>query len=35
MRRVLPPRVYLKDGSYWHVASIGKVRVSAAAAKPT
>lgn len=26
MRRVLPPRVYLKDGSYWHVASIGKVR---------
>jgi integrase len=26
MRRALPPRVYLKDGSYWHVASLGKLR---------
>lgn len=26
MRRILPPRVYIKDGSYWHVASIGKKR---------
>lgn len=26
MKRVLPPRVYLKDGSYWHVKSIGKTR---------
>jgi len=26
MRRSLPPRVYLKDGSYWHVTSIGKLR---------
>lgn len=27
MRRTLPPRVYLKDGSYWHVASLGKRRI--------
>jgi len=26
MSRDLPPRVYLKDGSYWHVAAIGKIR---------
>lgn len=26
MRRSLPARVYLKDGSYWHVASIGTKR---------
>ena len=27
MKRTLPPRVYLKDGSYWHVASLGKRRI--------
>ncbi|AMM23030.1 tyrosine-type recombinase/integrase [Variovorax sp. PAMC 28711] len=27
MRRTLPPRVYLKDGSYWHVASLGTKRI--------
>jgi integrase len=26
MSRDLPPRVYIKDGSYWHVAAIGKTR---------